>query len=77
MELMFYYCRSFSGQGIGAWDTSSLTNMYGTFENCLVFNGEIGAWDTSQAVLKLRAEEANGCLDTRRLAVEESNSGRW
>ena len=52
MELMFYYCRSFSGQGIGAWDTS-------------------------QAVLKLRAEEANGCLDTRRLAVEESNSGRW
>merc|ERR1712060_568587 len=47
MEYMFHECFLYTGQGIGAWDTSAVTNMHGTFMACSVFVADIGAWDTS------------------------------
>ena len=33
-------------QELGAWDTSSVTNMVGAFCDCTAFNSNISAWDT-------------------------------
>jgi len=34
-------------QAIGAWDTSSVTNMFAMFSTAVAFNQDLGAWDTS------------------------------
>ena len=35
----FVGCTSFTGQGIGAWDTASVTKMSSMFLDCYVFEG--------------------------------------
>ncbi|KAK7242221.1 hypothetical protein SO694_00013265 [Aureococcus anophagefferens] len=37
-------------QDIGAWDTSSVTDMSSMFSGASIFNQDIGAWDTASAV---------------------------
>ncbi|MCK5450103.1 BspA family leucine-rich repeat surface protein, partial [Candidatus Pacearchaeota archaeon] len=43
---MFYGATAFN-QSLNSWNTSSVTNMYGTFFNTDVFNGDISNWNTS------------------------------
>ena len=47
MKMMFRNCYAFEGLGIGAWNTSSVTNMQAMFDSCEHFNADIGAWETS------------------------------
>jgi len=47
---MFQDCTSYEGLGIGAWNTSSLTDIECMFDRCEKFIGQgIGAWDVSSA----------------------------
>ena len=48
MSSMFKGCNILVGNNsINNWDTSSVTNMNGTFQRCRLFNQPIGNWNTS------------------------------
>ena len=48
MRDMFNSCLNMGNQGnMNFWDTSSVTNMLSTFQNCGSFNQPIGNWDVS------------------------------
>jgi len=49
MSFMFAHCYYFRGASIGAWNTSSVTNMSHIFFECGKFTGDIGRWNTSPA----------------------------
>ena len=46
---MFNACRGFNA-AIGAWDTSSVTDMRWMFNACSLFNADITGWNTSAVV---------------------------
>ena len=48
MNHLFHgYCNTFNDD-IGDWDTSSVTNMHGMFDECFEFDQDISRWDTSR-----------------------------
>ena len=47
LYFMFTSCNHYLDANFSTWDTSAVTNMYGTFAYCSVFNGDITTWDTS------------------------------
>lgn len=44
----FAMALQFSGGGIGSWDVSSVTDMYGTFYIAVAFDEDLSSWDTSK-----------------------------
>ncbi|RNC88615.1 MAG: BspA family leucine-rich repeat surface protein [Allomuricauda sp.] len=51
---MFQNCTSLVGNAnFSNWDTSSVTNMTGVFNQCTQFNQDIGGWDVSQVELMI------------------------
>ena len=46
-DQMFSKCVVYTGQGIGAWDTSSCRRMSHMFSDCHSLDSDISAWDTS------------------------------
>ncbi len=48
MSYMFASCTAFNGNPtMNTWNTSSVTNMQGMFDNTISFNQNIGGWNTS------------------------------
>ena len=48
MKHMFYWCNSFTGQGLDKWDTRSLENMVGIFSKCSKLDVDLSNWNTSK-----------------------------
>ena len=44
---MFLNCKSFTGEGLNLWDTSSVTDMSAMFSGATQFNGDVSKWDVS------------------------------
>ena len=48
---MFINCSSITTiNNINSWNTSSITSLYSTFENCINFDDNIGNWDVSNVL---------------------------
>lgn len=55
IQRMFAFATSFTGAGLGQWDTSGISTFYtnvsgstyGVFHNCSAFNEDISGWDFS------------------------------
>lgn len=50
LESMFEDAISFNSANITYWDTTSITNMEGMFQNVTSFNQDISGWNTSNVV---------------------------
>lgn len=50
MGATFQSALSFVGNGLSAWDTSSVTNMYELFEEAASFVGDLSTWQVSSVV---------------------------
>jgi surface protein len=61
LQNTFDNCAGFTGVGVEYFDTSSVTNMRGTFNSCGVFNGNVSGWDVSEVASM--SNLFNGCGD--------------